>query len=840
MHYEDMTLEVSEFTTRIEDDRRLGAFKVRVLQSPAGEMAPGEAIMAEYNDKDLQSSLAKLDRRELDAPGLIAVGRTLAALLLPIVAKAGATSVRELFARSLVKVGPDDGLRLRLRLPADLAVIPWEYTYVERAGGEGINGFLAQDPRIAIVRHEVLASALDAPLLTGDIKVVTALAGAEGLPELNLDDEMKFLKEALSGLEGIQLQFCQHATLKELQPLLPRVGVFHFAGHGDFTRKMGARPGTYTGVGSLAFEDERVDAEQMGINLRGNGVRLAVLAGCDTGRRDGISVWSGIAPALVKAEIPAVVANQYTILDKCAIAFSHQFYQALAGGLPIERAVCAGRIAAYNADKGGRDWGVPVLYLRAADGQLFAGAADPQVRERCKQAAEVDVNVRASVVKAGGVLFGADVHRMVDGKLAVAVKVAGTVLGEVIGFRGINVEGGTVHAQVDVDVVAAGGKVTGARIDTLGGSRSSRTTRPAKKKSREPTESTPPISTVKRGKERTAPPGMRASVAVGDMTGGKIIGARVGSVAGDLDVTVQQVVHGDYVDARTIVAAGPEAVERIVRALMATQELDRRALQTAMARPAPKKVGRQIGAVIAAQRELAAGGAPVHPETAYRLGMLAAYGRDYATALSYFRQATEVDPEYSKAFFAISWLQQSRAMSDLDVLDYDAAVARLAEAREAAMHTDPLDGSAMALRGYISKTLAQVAESQHRAAERQKYYGDAARLFEQAAKLDPDNASAQNGLGNVQHALGNLDAAISAYRRAIELAPEYANAYHDLALALEAKMKAEPSAKGHWRERALEAWQEAYRLAPNDPGFSAEQVLALGQRIGWLRRQQDK
>jgi hypothetical protein len=482
MHYEDMTVEISEFTSHTENDRRLGTFKVRVLESPAGEMAPADAIEIEYNDKELQRSLGKLDGRELDAKGLIAVGRTLATLLLPISTRDKAPSVRELFARSLIKIGLDDGLRLRLRLPTDLTVIPWEYAYVERAGGRGVNGFVSLDPRIAIVRHEVLASPLTSPLLAGDIKIVAALASAEGLPELDLDDEMKSLKEALSGLEGIQPHFCQHATLKKLQPLLPSTGVFHFAGHGDFTREMGARPGTYTGVGSLAFEDQRVDAEQMGINLLGNGVRLAVLAGCHTGRRDGISVWSGIAPALVKAEIPAVVANQYTILDKCAVAFSHQFYQALAGGLPIERAVSAGRVAAYNADKEARDWGAPVLYLRAADGRLFAGAADPQVRDRCKQAAEVDVNVRASAVKAGGVLFGAKVRRMIDGKLAVAINVK-TVSGEVTVIRATDVEGGTIDARLDVDVIEAGAKVTVAKIDTLGINRSSAKPRAAKSKS---------------------------------------------------------------------------------------------------------------------------------------------------------------------------------------------------------------------------------------------------------------------------------------------------------------------------------------------------------------------
>ena len=468
MNYDDITLEVSDLTIRMSDDRRLGTFKVRVLQSPAGEMTPDQAASVEFNDSDLQMSLAKLDRRELDAAGLIAVGRTLAALLLPVDARGKAPSVREIFARSLLKAGPDGGLRLRLRLSADLAVIPWEYAYVERSGGEGINGFLALDPRIAIVRHEAFAASVTAPLLMGDIKVVTALAGAEGLPELDLDGEMKFLSEALRGLKGIELQLCQHATLKKLQPLLAGAGVFHFAGHGDFTRQMGARPGTYTGTGYLAFEDERVDAEQMGINLRGQGIRLAVLSGCHTGRRDGVSVWSGIAPALVKGEIPAVVANQFTILDKCAIAFSHQFYQALAAGMPIERAVSAGRIAVYNADKTGRDWGVPVLYLRAADGQLFGGAADPQARERAKQAVEADVKVRASAVKSGGVLVGAKVHRMLNGKLAVGVSVAGAVLGEVVGGDFERLDGGFANIQVDVGEVGRGGSLVGAKIGTLG------------------------------------------------------------------------------------------------------------------------------------------------------------------------------------------------------------------------------------------------------------------------------------------------------------------------------------------------------------------------------------
>jgi hypothetical protein len=506
MHYENMTVEASKFSTRSENKRGIEEFRVRVLESPAGDMTPDEAVRIEYDDKDLQRTLTKLDDRELDVSGMIALGRTLAALLLPIAAAQNAPSIRELFARSLLKVGPEGRLRLRLRLPGELAVIPWEYAYVERAGGKGTNGFLALDPRVAIVRHEVLVSEKDVPLLQGDIRLVAALAAAEGLPKLNLDDEMRFLNEALSGLNGIQLEPCQHATLEKLQPLLPGAGIFHFAGHGDFTRQMGARPGTYTGVGALAFEDQPIDAEQMGINLRGHGVRLAVLAGCNTGRRDGISVWSGVAPALVRAEIPAVVANQYKILDKCAVAFSHQFYQALAGGLPIERAVSAGRIAVYNADKEGRDWGVPVLYLRADDGQLFDGAADPRARERSRQAAQADVNVRVTEVKKGGVLTGADVRRMLDGKLAVAVSVAGTVAGEAVAMSLKRLEGGSVNVQVDVKEVGPGGKLTGFSADTVGGSGA--------------------IPSEESEHERT-------SVAVGDVRSGQVIGTenvQIGSV----------------------------------------------------------------------------------------------------------------------------------------------------------------------------------------------------------------------------------------------------------------------------------------------------------------------
>src|SRR4051794_26974425 len=133
MPYQDMIIEAAgAVLERTPDKQRIGRFSVRVLLSPAGEMKPEEAVSVSYDDKQLQLSLQQLETRALDKAGLIALGRALA-LLLPPKQQAAATGVRELLAASMDQIGPDDGVRLRLRLPPQLAALPWEYMYVDRA-----------------------------------------------------------------------------------------------------------------------------------------------------------------------------------------------------------------------------------------------------------------------------------------------------------------------------------------------------------------------------------------------------------------------------------------------------------------------------------------------------------------------------------------------------------------------------------------------------------------------------------------------------------------------------------------------------------------------------------
>jgi len=370
------------------DNRRVGSFQVRVKNSPAGEMKIEQAVAIAYDDRQLQVSLQQLEKRALDRAGLVKLGSALAGWMLPPKLAGANTGVLELYKASLDGLPQDMGLRLRLMLPPQIAALPWEYMYIDPAGGgDGIDGFLALNGRVAIVRYEEINAPPLSPATTGTVKVVVALASAPGFAQLNLAQEKTDLQQALNEQSSLnQVSYLDNATVSDVQSHIAGSGVFHFSGHGAFTETLGSTPGTYDGTGSLAFADKTIPAEQVGVLLNGNSVRLAVLGACETGRSGDVNTWSGVAQQLVKQQIPAVVAYQFTILDQCAIAFHQQFYTAaLVAGLGIEEAVTAGRKAAYQVVPDGREWGVAVLYLRADDGHLFGGASDPAVRDKAKE-----------------------------------------------------------------------------------------------------------------------------------------------------------------------------------------------------------------------------------------------------------------------------------------------------------------------------------------------------------------------------------------------------------------------------------------------------------------------
>jgi len=345
-------------------------FRARIAASPVGEQRDPDTSKRPFPSR-LRDRILRLERRELSFDELILLGEELASLLMP-------PAVREFYKRSLAKLRGDEGLRIRIRPHEyELAALPWEYIYVQRPdvprGRKGPEGFLALDRKLSIVRYEIMeeSSITIQPMKHHNIRAIALLSEVKGtaLAELDLDREELNLRQALEGFGGIDTRFLRPGTSIQLQEMLSEdAQVFHFSGHGVMHRQKGEEPGTVEGEGQLIFSGDNysadpVDVGTLGLELRSKGIRLVVLNACEAAKRDPVTPWAGIAPALVRQGIPAVVGMQYTIGDSNAIAFSRRFYRSLASGESIDLAVTEGRLGILTRSGGEeRDWGVPVQF----------------------------------------------------------------------------------------------------------------------------------------------------------------------------------------------------------------------------------------------------------------------------------------------------------------------------------------------------------------------------------------------------------------------------------------------------------------------------------------------
>jgi WD40 repeat protein len=68
--------------------------------------------------------------------------------------------------------------------------------------------------------------------------------------------------------------------------------------------------------------------------------------------------------------IPAVVAMQYEITDPAALAFAAAFYEAIAHGTPVDKAVTMAR-ETLKVTLGSLEWATPVLFLSSSETRVF-------------------------------------------------------------------------------------------------------------------------------------------------------------------------------------------------------------------------------------------------------------------------------------------------------------------------------------------------------------------------------------------------------------------------------------------------------------------------------------
>jgi CHAT domain/TIR domain len=349
-----------------------GGYRTRVLASPAGEAYADFAFP--FTDQDLEILVLKVagsvgrarrQARRIESPErqmLETFGGRLFQTVFP-------GPVRDCLGRSrLVAEGRGAGVRIRLRLPGELANVPWEYLYDDQYG------FLCLSSETALVRYVDMPVPVRPLPISPPLRILAMIATPSDLPELEGEEEWAKLNTALGDLTGrgiVQVDRLAVGTLSALQrPLrLHDYHVLHFIGHGLYDEE--------AQDGALALEgaDGRtrlVTGRDVGVMIRGHrSLRLVVLNACQGARSARDDPFGGVAQALVRQGVPAVIAMQFEISDPAALVFSQSFYQAIADGLPVDGATVEARRAIFAAGNE-VEWATPVLYLRSPDGRVFS------------------------------------------------------------------------------------------------------------------------------------------------------------------------------------------------------------------------------------------------------------------------------------------------------------------------------------------------------------------------------------------------------------------------------------------------------------------------------------
>ena len=199
------------------------------------------------------------------------------------------------------------------------------------------------------------------------LAILVAAAQPAGLSTLSWEEEAEAVRAGLAPLvdRGLARVRVERAVTVETLHRLVADGpcdVLHFVGHGtwDADRRAGALL-LESASGTVA----PVEAPVFRALLSGRGLSLVVLNACLSARGSRGDLARGVAPALVAAGVPAVVANQFSVLDAAALAFARELYRSLALGRALGDAAREARLAVRcDGACGPVDWAVPAVYAR--------------------------------------------------------------------------------------------------------------------------------------------------------------------------------------------------------------------------------------------------------------------------------------------------------------------------------------------------------------------------------------------------------------------------------------------------------------------------------------------
>jgi hypothetical protein len=268
---------------------------------------------------------------------------------------------------------PEEGLRLSIHLDltdpdvAWLGQLPWELVRDE-------NRYLLRNPKYSLARCLDLSGPAAPTRVKQPLKVLIVFACPKGVRQFEVEPEYRELEKSFRNSPSVKVELLEEATPECLGQRVRKEAfhIVHFVGHASFDS--GSGRGCFL-LNAASGAPHPVEAEDLADLLHGKATpQLLVLNACQTASfswRAEHDPWGGLATALLMAEFPAVVAMQFPITDKAAVAFSRGFYGLLAAGYPVDLAVTGGRQAIFVANPSGLEWATPVLYLRGMEGNIF-------------------------------------------------------------------------------------------------------------------------------------------------------------------------------------------------------------------------------------------------------------------------------------------------------------------------------------------------------------------------------------------------------------------------------------------------------------------------------------
>lgn len=365
--YLDFDLQVTPTPPSGDSDTR-PTYVARVIHSPMGEVSgtfasPFLADEPRQFQEQMMATALPLARPALQAAMKTVGGRLFDALF--------TADLLLCLERCLDEAARQQAtLRIKLRLKESPALLrlPWEYLYHSRR-----NLFLSQSTTSSLVHFFELPTPAPSLTVTLPLRMLVVIATPTDLMPLDVEREWTNVQRALSDLiqrGQVIVDRLPLATKAAFQSALRRqeYHILHFIGHGDFDEA------TECGALFLTTDNGSTDplpADDLGTLLHNERtLRLVFLNACESAQTGVINPFGGVAQALVRQGVPAVVAMRYPVSDDAAITFAHEFYAALADGYAVDGALTEARVAMATR-LGNGEWGSPQLLMHAKDGLLW-------------------------------------------------------------------------------------------------------------------------------------------------------------------------------------------------------------------------------------------------------------------------------------------------------------------------------------------------------------------------------------------------------------------------------------------------------------------------------------